>query len=118
LASVYTASQTGAIATLLAGSLWAFTVVGASINVEDVTFLAILDLIAWIMVPFYIKRVKWSFLVGIVAPIIGLVGLIAMPGTPPWYNFASPIFDFSYVMLYVVGLALMYFSYKSYKEFK
>ncbi|MCP8318117.1 MAG: hypothetical protein H3Z51_14860 [archaeon] len=117
MASVYTASQTGAIATLLAGSLWAFTVVGASIS-EDVTFLAILDLIAWIMIPFYIKRVKWSFLVVIVAPIIGLVGLILMPGTPPWYTFSSPIFDLSYVILYMVGLALIYFSYKSYRELK
>jgi hypothetical protein len=118
LVSVYTTNQTGAIATLLAGSLWAFTVVGATIGVEDVTFLLILDLIAWMLLPFYIRRIRWSYLVGIVAPIIGLIGFLVMPGTPPWYIFSSPIFDFSYVLLYLVGVALIYFSYKSYKELK
>jgi len=106
------------LATLLAGSLWAFTVVGASIGVQDVTFLVILDVVAWVTVPFYIRRVRWSYFVGIVAPIFGLVGFVAVPGTPPWYAFSSPIFDFSYVILYIVGLALMYFSYKSYKELR
>jgi hypothetical protein len=103
---------------LLAGALWAFTVVGASVGVQDVTFLAILDAVAWVTVPFYARRVRMGYLVGIVAPIFGLVGLIALPGTPPWYVFSSPIFDLSYVMLYMVGLALLYFSYKSYKELK
>ena len=116
LTKLYSSNQTGAIATLLAGSLWAFTVIGASIMVEDVTFLVILDLIAWILLPFYIRRVKWSYIVGIVAPIIGLIGFAVMPGTPPWYTFSSPIFDFSFVILYLVGIALMYFSYKTYKE--
>ena len=103
---------------MLAGSLWAFTVVGASIGLQDVTFLVILDVVAWVTIPFYIRRVRRSYLVGIVAPIFGLVGFVVMPGTPAWYAFSSPIFDLSYVMLYVVGLALMYFSYKSYKELK
>ena len=113
---LYTSNQTGAIATLLAGSLWAFTVIGASIGIEDVTFLVILDIIAWILLPFYIKRIKWSYLIGIIAPIIGLVGFLVMPGAPPWYTFSSPIFDFSFVILYIVGLALIYFSYNSFKE--
>lgn len=116
LTSTYTSNQTGAIATLLAGSLWALTVVGASVMKEDVTFLAVLDIIAWALLPFYIKRVRWSFVVGIIPPIIGLVGLVAMPGTPPWYTFSSPVYDFSFVVLYLVGLALIYFSYSAFKE--
>ena len=82
------------------------------------TFLVILDVVAWATVPFYVRRVRMCYLVGIVAPIFGLVGLMAMPGKPPWYVFSSPIFDLSYVMLYMVGLALLYFSYKSYKELR
>jgi hypothetical protein len=93
-------------------------VVGASIGVQDVTFLVILDVVAWVTIPFYIRRVRWSYLVGIVAPIFGLVGLVAIPGTPAWYAFSSPIFDLSYAILYMVGLALMYFSYLSYRELR
>jgi hypothetical protein len=50
--------------------------------------------------------------------IVALVGLAAMPGTPPWYAFTAPVYNFSFVVVYLVGLAGIYFSYRSYKELK
>jgi hypothetical protein len=123
LAETYSSSQTGAIAAVLASSLWALTALGASIMVgrqtgAALTVFAILTVIAWILVPLYAKRVRWAYVVGIVIIIIALVGLLAMPGTPPWYIFSDPVYNFSFVVFYLVMLAGIYFSYKSYKEVK
>ena len=52
--------------------------------VSSLTAFVILDLSAWILVPLYCKRIKWSFIVGIVVAIIGLVGLVARPSPSPW----------------------------------
>ncbi|MEM4251815.1 MAG: hypothetical protein QW828_08280, partial [Candidatus Bathyarchaeia archaeon] len=82
------------------------------------TVFAILTIIAWILVPLYVKRVRWAYIVGIIVIIIALVGLVAMPGTPSWYAFTTPVYNFSFVVFYLVMLAGIYFSYKSYKELK
>jgi len=116
LATTYTSNQTGAIATLLAGSLWGLTATGAVLIIgaqtaTALTVFAILQAIAWILVPLYIKLIRWAY-------IVGIVGLLAMPGTPPWYAFTAPVYDFSFVVFYLVILAAIYFSYKSYQELK
>ena len=123
MATTYTSNQTGAIATLLAGSLWGLTATGAVLIIgaqtaTALTVFAILQAIAWILVPLYIKRIRWAYIVGIVVVVIALVGLLAMPGTPPWYAFTAPVYDFSFVVFYLVILAAIYFSYKSYQELK
>ena len=116
-------SQTGALATVLATSLWALTALGAAIaggrqTASALTVFAILTAIAWILVPLYAKRIKWGYIVGIIVIITALVGLLAMPGTPPWYAFTAPVYNFSFVVFYLVMLAGIYFSYKSYKELR
>jgi len=123
LVTSYSSSQTGAIATVLASAFWALTALGVAIMVgrqtaTALTVFAILTVIAWIVVPLYAKRVRWAYIVGIIVIIIALVGLLAMPGTPPWYMFADPVYNFSFVVFYLVMLAGIYFSYKSYRELK
>ena len=121
--TTYSVSQTGALATVLATSLWALTALGTAImggrqTASALTVFAILTAIAWIMVPLYAKRIKWAYIVGIIVIITALVGLLAMPGTPPWYAFTAPVYNFSFVVFYLVTLAGIYFSYKSYQELK
>ncbi|MBS7622935.1 hypothetical protein KEJ39_04570, partial [Candidatus Bathyarchaeota archaeon] len=103
MAATYSSSQTGAVAAILASSLWGLTALGAAImegrqTATALTVFAILTVIAWIMVPLYAKRVRWAYIVGIVIIIIALVGLLAMPGTPPWYMFSAPVYNFSFVV--------------------
>jgi hypothetical protein len=121
LAKNYTVNQIGAIASLLAGSLWAVAAIvvillTGSKSASSLMFFVILEIIDWIGIPLYIKRIRWSYIVIIIVWIIGLVGLVAMPGTPPWYTFYSPIFQFSIIIFYLVSIAGIYFSYKSYQE--
>ena len=123
LAKNYTVNQIGAIVSLLAGSLWAVTAIVAilligSQSASSLMFFVILEIIDWIGIPLYIKRIRWSYIVIIIVWIIGLVGLVAMPGKPPWYTFYSPIFQFSIIIFYLISIAGIYFSYKSYQELK
>jgi uncharacterized oligopeptide transporter (OPT) family protein len=72
--------------------------------------------VAWVLVPLYIKRVKWSFIVGILFIAIAMIGITAMPASLPWYSFVTPVYSVSFLVFYLVALALIYFSYASYKE--
>jgi hypothetical protein len=118
----YTRSQTGAIATLLAAAVFGVTATGGVLMSPQgqppsalVAFVGII-IIAWLLIPLYAKRIKWSYIAGIIVMIIGLVGLAVDPGTPPWYAFGELVYDFSFVIFYVDGFAGLYFSYKSYTE--
>jgi hypothetical protein len=121
----YSSNLTGAIATLLTTLLWGITALGTElgwclIGRQPVTTLA-WALIpywigAWILLPLYVKKVKWSFLVGIIYIIVAIVGITAMPSALPWYTFVTPVYSASYIVFCIIGLALIYFSYTSYKE--
>ena len=124
MASSYSSNQTGAIATLLAGALFGIMAFGGTMISADSqlpsasTVFMVLIVIAWILIPFYAKRIKLSYVVGFILEIIALGGLIIDPGTPPWYVFAHPVFNFGFVIFYLIGIACIIFSYKSYKELK
>jgi hypothetical protein len=117
----YTFYQAGAFACLLASALWAVTSLGAAINQDNLTISAvniftILTVIGWILLPLYALKVKWGYIIGIIVWILALVGLLAMPGTTPWYTFSFPVYNLSFVLFYLIGLDGIYCSYRSYKE--
>ena len=119
----YTVNQIGALACLLAGSLWAIAAIliillTNSQAASSLMVFVILEIIDWIGITLYIKRIKWSYILIIIVWIISLVGFVVMPGAPPWYMFPQPVFNFSIVIFYLVSIAGIYFSYKSYQELK
>jgi hypothetical protein len=123
LATTYTVNQTWAIACLLAAALWGLTASGVNIMTEIMTpssnmAYSVLVIIAWILVPLYGKLVRPAFIVGIIVSIIAMVGVAASPATTQWYEFTSPVYNFSFVVWYLIMLAGVYFSYKSYRELK
>ena len=119
----YTVNQIGAIACLLAGSIWAVAAIliillTDSQAASSLMVFVILEIVDWIGIPLYVKRIRWSYIVIIIVWIISLAVFIAMPGTPPWYMFPQPVFKFSIFIFYLVSIAGIYFSYKSYQELK
>jgi hypothetical protein len=62
------------------------------------------------------QKIKPVFIIGIIVLVLGLIGLFASPGNPPWYNFSNPISVVKESSFVLDGLACIYFSYKSYKE--
>ncbi len=119
--SKYTLNQKGAIICVLFAAIWALVSMIIAIDMELQSTLAlaifgIMTLIAWILVPLYVKRIKSAFILGIILLIFGLIGLFASPGNPPWYSFTNPrsiVKELSFVMDSLVGI---YFSVKSYTE--
>ncbi len=119
----YTVNQIGAIACLLAGSLWAVLAIITILLTDSqaassLMAFVILEIIDWIGIPLYVKRIRWSYILIIIVWIISLAGFIVMPGTPPWYMFSQPVFNFSIVIFYLVSIAGICFSYRSYQELK
>lgn len=123
MVKTYTCNQTGAIACLLASALWGLTAMGVNImtgilSASANTTYSILVIIAWILIPLYVKLIKPVFIVGIIINIIVLIGVAASPAATPWYTFPNPVYDFSYIVFYLIMLAGIYYSYKTYKELK
>lgn len=123
MAKTYTVNQTWAIASLLAAALFGLTATGVNIMTGIMTgssnmAYVVLVIIAWILVPLYAKLVRPAFIVGIILNIIAMIGVAASPATTPWYAFTSPVYSFSFVVWYLIMLAGVYFSYKSYQELK
>jgi len=126
LVSTYTSNQTGAIATLLSGALWGLTTIGVAIDVVGLEWASLmvfagLVLVIWMLIPLYVKRIKPAFIAGIVVMFIILT--VSSPAfLRPLYTFvplpAVSVYDISFGVFDLVGLAFIYFSYKSYKELK
>ncbi len=114
-------NQTCAIITLIGAASWALisVVIASMMNLQSpfaLIVFSIMTLVAWILIPLYIKKIKPAFIIGMILLIIGLSALIVTPGNPPWYTFTNPtsiVKQFSFIL---DGLACIYFSYKSYRE--
>ena len=109
-----------AIGFAFAGSTWALTAHAAAMMLGiSASFYVILIIILWILIPLYIKLVRQAFIVGIFLTAIGLSYLLVTPsfyGTAAWYYFERVLYDFTYVVFYLIGLTGIYFNYKSWKE--
>jgi hypothetical protein len=116
-----------AIALLIAIALHGLAGIGAlmtpgyfrPVTSSDLTFFSILLIICWILIPLYIKLVRTAFIGGIILLVIVIVAITAAPLYPRWYTFSSPVIDLSdFIGFYLFGLALIYFSYKTYQELR
>lgn len=112
---------TCAIITLIGAASWALIslVIASMMNLQSpfaLIVFSIMTLVAWILIPLYIKKIKPAFILGIILLILGLIALVASPGNPPWYTFTNPISIVKQFSFMLDGLACIYFSYKSYRE--
>ena len=76
----------------------------------------IMTILAWILIPLYIKKIKAGFVLGIILLILGLGGLFASPGDPLWYTFTNPISIVKELSFVIDAIAGIYFSYRSHGE--
>jgi hypothetical protein len=116
----YTSNQTGAIACLLASAMWGFTAhaVARMLGLEHWIY-SILVVLLWMLLPFYIKLFRQVFIIGIFILAIGmsyLAFLTTLLGTVSWFTFSRGLYDFTYALWYLISIACIYFSYKSWKE--
>ncbi len=119
--SSYTLNQKGAVVTVSFAAIWALVsmIIAVDMGLQSPIALAIfgvMTLIAWILVPLYIKRIKRAYVLGVVLLVFGLGGLFASPGDPPWYTFTNPISIVKELSFVIDSLVGIYFSVKSFGE--
>jgi len=109
----------GSVATLVIAAIWATVSLFIAVDMGlQSTFaliiFVVMTLMVWVLVPFYVKKNRNAFIIGIVLLVAGLAGLFASPGDPPWYTFSNPI-SVVKELIFVVDVFLgVYFSLKYY----
>lgn len=117
---IYTFNQTLAIACWFASAMWGLTAhaVGRMLGLTHPVY-TILVILIWVLFPLYIKLIRHSFIVGIfiLAVSMGYLGfLTSLLGTAAWFRFSRGLYDFTYALWYLISIACIYFSYKSWRE--
>ncbi|MCK4233385.1 hypothetical protein KAX75_03095 [candidate division WOR-3 bacterium] len=118
MSRTYTFNQTSAIVCLFSACLWGITAYGGTGGLGELSILLSI-IVGWIIIFLYIKLIKPAFLIGIA---FGIYGIIAVTGYTifidliPWYAFTRGMFDISFILLYFLSIAHIYFAYKSWRE--
>jgi len=79
----------------------------------------IIVIVLWLLLPFCAKLIRQAFVIGMYVSAVGMAFLLVTPslmGTAGWYTLSRGLYDFTYVVWYLIALFGMYFSYKSWKE--
>ena len=121
MVSSYTLNQKGAVFTVIFAAIWALLslIIAIDMGLQSTFALAIfgiMTILAWILIPLYIKKIKAGFVLGIILLVLGLGGLFASLGDPPWYTFTNPISIVKELSFVIDAIAGIYFSYKSHGE--
>lgn len=121
MGSNYTLNQKGAVFTVIFAAIWALLslIIAIDMRLQSTFALAIfgiMTILAWVLIPLYIKKIKAGFVLGIILLILGLGGLFASPGNPPWYTFTNPISIVKELSFVIDAIAGIYFSYRSHGE--
>ena len=116
--ATYTSNQAGAIAFLSAIMMWGIAAYGIAriFGFANPLVLPIMIIFNLLLLPLYAKRINLAYLVGIVQGIFFVIIFAIYPGlvgAPPWSEFTFTHFHISYILLYLVLVALIYFSYRS-----
>ncbi|MCW4032728.1 MAG: hypothetical protein NWF08_04980 [Candidatus Bathyarchaeota archaeon] len=119
--ATYTSNQAGAIAFLSANMMWGIAAYGIAkiFGHANPLVFSIMIIVALFLLPLYAKRVNLAYIVGIVLGIFAAIIFAVYPplvGAPPWSEFTFTRFHVAYILLYLVLVALIYFSYRSMNE--
>lgn len=119
--ATYTSNQAGAIAFLSANIMWGIAAYGIAriFGFANPLVLPIMVVINLLLIPLYAKRINLAYLVGIVQGIFFVIIFAVYPvlvGAPPWSEFTFTRFHVAYILLYLVLVTLIYFSYRSMNE--
>jgi hypothetical protein len=132
LKPAYTNNQVGAISTFLAMLIWGTTSQGFEVE-KGIALPILLTLIimGWILLPFYIKRIKPAFIMGLTISILLLIGISIthslreqaeifpnLSEASPLYTFSTSLYYFIFSIIYLVIVLCAFFSYVTYKELK
>jgi len=82
----------------------------------EMTIWGTITALFWLLVPLYLKKVRWSYIAGIVVILSQFLGFVYGLWQRVYY-FSLSIYNLSIVFIYLIALATIYFSVKSLREF-
>jgi len=118
----YTFNQLGATATILVilvwslASIWLHLATPGGADKTEMTYFSTLGIGFLMLAPLYWKRVRWSYVAGILLILASFLGA----GVAAWSRilfFSWSIYNVSVIIVYVAALLGMFFSYRSFREF-
>jgi CubicO group peptidase (beta-lactamase class C family) len=117
----YTFNQLGATAAILVILVWSLVSIwlhlatpGGADKIE-MTYFGALGIGFLILAPLYLKRVRWSYIAGILL----ILGLFMGAGVAAWSRilfFSWSIYNISVILVYIAALVGMFFSFNSFRE--
>jgi len=117
LVNSHISNQTVALASLFAGAIGILAVIVSTCleGISSILILfVILDLIAWLLIPLYIKRIKWSYIIGVILAIISVIAFSVMLGS--FHKIQIITCELLQVIVIMILLVLLYFSYRCFRE--
>ena len=117
----YTFNQTGATASMLVVAVWGLAVLlsllvtPGSADRTELTYFGTLIIGYLVLVPLYWRRVRWGYVAGIAL----IFGSFLGAGYAAWEGvlfFSWSAYNLSVIIVYVIALAGLFFSYKSFRE--
>lgn len=117
----YTFNQLGATAAILVilvwslASMWLYLATPGGANKTEMTYFGTLGIGFLMLAPLYWKRVRWSYVAGILL----MLALFMGAGVAAWsrilfYSFS--IYNVSVIIVYVAAFVGIFFSYRSFRE--
>jgi len=117
----YTSHQKGALLGLLVLFVWCLFVfwfhltTPAGADMFEMTYVGALAIIFLLLLPLYLRRIHWAYLGGILAVFAMLAGAIKAT-LDKSFIFSWSFYNLTVFLVYVVALAVIYFSFFSYRE--
>ena len=119
--SDWTGHQIGALVALIivAGwsmaAVWIHALTPASGDPKEMAFVGSVTLMAWILLPLYGKRVRWSYVGGVLVTLLLLAGG-AMIASDRVIRFSPSAYNLSVILACAATLACTYFSVRSLRQ--
>jgi len=118
----YSNNQIGSVVTLMIIAVWGVMVLWthtrnpAGMDPLELTFVGTLTIIFWILVPFYWKRVRWSYIIHIGLVIGGLGGGMSISLLDRTLHFSISLYNIITLIVYITAILSVFLSIRAFQE--
>jgi CubicO group peptidase (beta-lactamase class C family) len=119
----WTSQQIGAVVSLFMITAWSIAVLlihaysPLSADTRELALIGTVAVVSLLSIPFYLKRVEWSYIGGILVTILLFVGAVMIALNRAIF-FSPSLYNIFVIVVYVVAVACLYFSVSSFRQRK
>jgi CubicO group peptidase (beta-lactamase class C family) len=119
----WTLQQIGAVVSIFIITAWSIVVFlihacnPLSADTRELSLIGTAAVVSLLSIPFYLKRIKWSYAGGILVTILLFVGAIMIALNRAMF-FSPSVYNILVIVVYVVAFACLYFSISSLRQRK